>query len=78
MKPLVRVRKKGKTRGRPSKWENSISKLLSWQMEKAKPEILKAHWDMVLYGKGCIEVKANGKIKHKSMKSNSGKVKERL
>lgn len=69
-KPIVKVRKKGKTRGRPSKWEKSLSAILSWQLEKSRPEIMKAHEDMILYGQGCIEFKPNGTIKRRKINAD--------
>jgi len=65
----VRIRTKGKTRGRPSKAEITMSKLMSWQLEKNKPEIMKAHTDMLMLGTGCLKMFNNGNMKHVNPKT---------
>ena len=56
---MVRCRKKGKTRGRPSKFEMSASKLLSYEMWK-KSNVLAMHkaiHDLLVYGTSCVQIK---------------------
>ena len=62
---MVRVIKKGKKRGRPSKPEITLSKILSWHMNKpeVKESVNKSILDQVLYGKGAIEIEYRVKQK---------------
>lgn len=55
----VRVIKKGKTRGRPSKMEKTASKLLSYYMQQPEFQeaMKKAQMDMALYGAAIIPTK---------------------
>ena len=50
-----RVKRKGKTRGRPSNYEIYISAFLSHKLEDIKPEVNKAMVDMMIYGTGIIK-----------------------
>lgn len=54
---IVRVTKKGKTRGRPSKHELNASALLSYELKKNDKAIKKVMNDVMLYGKGIFEVR---------------------
>lgn len=54
----VRVTKKGKKRGRPSKSELAMSKLISYEIKKPANQkaIQKTLNDLFLYGAGIIEM----------------------
>ena len=56
----VRLRLKGKTRGRPSKLEKTASAIMSWHLKKNEPEIIKAMTDMMLYGNGAMKITDKG------------------
>lgn len=56
----VRLRAKGKTRGRPSKLEMTASAIMSWQLKKNESEITKAMTDVLLYGHGAMKVTTKG------------------
>lgn len=51
----VRVTKKGKKRGRPSKAEMTMSKLCSHELKKSFGEIQKVINDMFFYGTGVYK-----------------------
>lgn len=61
---ILRVIKKGKTRGRPSKYEKVCSAILSNLMRKHKKDIEAMMSDVWLYGHGCVQVDSKGRIKH--------------
>lgn len=78
----IRIIKKGKTRGRPSKAEKSMSQFMSWYMEKPaiKKQIQKAQMDMVLYGFSIIPSKlAHPKIfkNHKPLNPSEPRTEDR-
>lgn len=52
----VRVKKKGKTRGRPSKGEIWASQVASDLLKKHQPEINKAIADTIIYGQGTLKI----------------------
>lgn len=52
----VRVKKKNKTRGRPSNLEIYTSQILSACLVEIRPEIYKAFEDVLLYGTGILEI----------------------
>ena len=62
---ICRVKKKNKTRGRPSKYEMVASEITSYLYKKNKPEIEKTISDMILYGTGIIKVKQLAKGREK-------------
>lgn len=55
----IRVIKKGKKRGRPSKFEITLSKLVSWHMEspEMKKAIEQAQMDMLTHGIAVVPTK---------------------
>ena len=53
---LVRVKKNGKTKGRPSKYELFASRMMSDIMAKNKDAFNKANEDLILYGKGIMKI----------------------
>lgn len=55
---LVRVRKKNKKQGRPSKAEIAMSAIMSWELKKPKNQeaIRKSIDDLFAYGIGIVEV----------------------
>lgn len=65
----VRLRTKGKTRGRPSKLEMTASAIMSWQLKKNQSEITKAMVDMFVYGTGAMKITPKG-IKRVSLKKS--------
>ncbi|MDI6732349.1 MAG: hypothetical protein QME16_00250, partial [Planctomycetota bacterium] len=54
---FCRVRKKNKTKGRPSKEEMVLSAVTSYNLDKMKPLFRKMHKDIMLYGTGIMKVK---------------------
>lgn len=57
---FVKVRRRGKTRGRPSKWEMFVSKSLSDIMkdDSFRSELLKCMSDTLIYGTGVFDAGA--------------------
>lgn len=54
----IRILKKGKKRGRPSKEELTMSKIMSFEMQKPsnKKSIKKFVKDLLFYGTGIVRV----------------------
>ena len=52
----VRIRKKNKTRGRPSKWELLVSKMTSQLLKENKEIIRKIQEDYLVYGTSAMKI----------------------
>ena len=70
---IVKVTKKGKTRGRPSKWELEVSSIMSNILKESEKAIHKAAVDSIIYGTGCVEITKEGKVKYKNIKKVQNK-----
>jgi hypothetical protein len=65
---LIKVKKKGKTRGRPSKVELMATAILNKVLMENEGELQKMYEDCVLYGKyGALKMTGDGELKYESL-----------